>query len=166
MDWTKRLLILGAFLAGFLLVEGHAWADSENVSGNAVGASLADGSYTVQTAVCGNAVGVIGDPRASCGGEQDGGNEPPGGGNEPPGGGNEPPGGGNEPPGGGNEPSFDGGVTVLSAGLPSPGTLAFTGDNLFLLMVLAVGLLLIGARFLALGKMRIEELVIRARERR
>jgi hypothetical protein len=72
MSWTKRVLILGTFLAGLLLLGGHAWADSgTNASGNTLGTSALNGSPTVQADVCGNAVGVGGDPQASCGGDQD-----------------------------------------------------------------------------------------------
>src|SRR4029450_8392090 len=51
-----------------------------NISGNGVGISAADGSPTVQADVCGNAVGVIGDPQASCSGDQEAAPEAGGGG--------------------------------------------------------------------------------------
>jgi hypothetical protein len=87
MDWIKRLLLFGAFLAGFILIGGHAWADSgsANASGDTVGVQAANGSPTVQADVCGNAVGVIGSPQASCGGDQ--GTSPSGGGGTVQGGG-------------------------------------------------------------------------------
>ena len=129
MNWTKRLLVLGALLAGLLLMGGHAWADSGdgNASGNAVGTSAADGPATVQADVCGNSVGVIGDPQASCRGDQ-GASSSSGGGTAASGGGS---GDGNEPPGGGTIPSSGGGTEPPSGGggtEPSGGTVS-TGGN-------------------------------------
>ena len=122
--------MLGAFLAGLLLLGGHAWADSnDDLSGNVVGTSALNGSPTVQADVCGNAVGVGGDPQASCGGDQEtttsggGGTEPPGGGvvEEPPGGGTEPPDGGPVPDdGGGSEPPTGGGTEPPEGGVLPP----------------------------------------------
>src|SRR4029453_12567979 len=80
MNWTKRLLILGAFLVGSLLLGGHAWADSGDASGNGVGISAADGSPTVQADGGGNAVGGVGDPQASWSGDQEAAPEGGGGG--------------------------------------------------------------------------------------
>jgi hypothetical protein len=134
--------------------------------------------------VCGNAVGVIGSPQASCGGDQEsspsggggtvqgGGSGSDGGGNPPDEGSGNPPadGGGNPPPadGGGNPPAAEGGgspvtgdaqevSTALEAqALASPATQAFTGDHLLAFMLLAVVMFLLGTLLWAWGTLEVD----------